>query len=568
MSRPPRPGTWPAAWRLAMTMPKAFAAGMLSWGLFHILPLLGAPLLKAVLDRLEAGPATAGRALPWVVALAGAEILRAADHYVAARVWVDGWCGFATHLRRNMLAGVVFGPGAVASRLPATSGDTTNRMRDDVEDFIWFIDTWLDTWGSAVFSAVALAVMFRIDPVVTAVGVLPLLTVTLITRLLSSRIQAWRRQLRESTGTVTGLIAEAFSAVLAVKGAGSGPAVVARVRAAGGARRQAALRDQLGTDLLQVLNASTVDLATGVVLLLTASSLREGEFSVGDLGLFIVYLGYVASTPAWFGRLMARHRQAGVSLERMASLHADGDSSTLVVGGPFDPQPARPADRPPLPARLEVRGLTALHPSSGRGVEGVDLVVGPGQLVAVTGPIGTGKTTLLRAVLGLHPRVAGEISWGGAVLDDPAQTLVPPVCAYVPQVPRLFSDTLAANIAQGTAFGPEAIADALATAALADDVAAMPDGTGTLIGPRGARLSGGQIQRAAAARAFVHRPALLVLDDLSSALDAATEDRLYDALLQPGHGSLLVVTHRPAVLERADHVLRLSAPRSAAVASR
>jgi ATP-binding cassette subfamily B protein len=204
-----------------------------------------------------------------------------------------------------------------------------------------------------------------------------------------------------------------------------------------------------------------------------------------------------------------------------------------------------------------VRGLTARHGTSGRGVEGVDLTVAPGELVVVTGPVGSGKSTLLRAILGLIPREAGTIRWNGELVEDPAHVLAPPLVAYVPQVPRLFSESLADTVLLG--LPADGLDEALTLSRLGDDVAAMPAGTATVVGPRGVRLSGGQIQRAATARALVRRPALLVVDDLSSALDVATEAELWDGLLAAGaFESALVVTHRPEVLARADRVLRLA----------
>jgi len=182
-------------------------------------------------------------------------------------------------------------------------------------------------------------------------------------------------------------------------------------------------------------------------------------------------------------------------------------------------------------------------------------VVRHGELVVVTGPVGGGKSTLLRAVLGLVPRNGGRIVWNGQVVDDPATFLVPPRVAYLPQVPRLFSETLAATVLLGL---PEQDLDeALWLACLDEDLARMPEGRGTVIGPRGLRLSGGQIQRTGAARALVRRPELLVVDDLSSALDVETEALLWERLAAGGLRTSLLVSHRPSVLERADRVVVL-----------
>jgi ATP-binding cassette subfamily B protein len=142
---------------------------------------------------------------------------------------------------------------------------------------------------------------------------------------------------------------------------------------------------------------------------------------------------------------------------------------------------------------------------------------------------------------------------------------VPPRAAYIAQTPRLFSEPLADAILLGVDAG--GLDEAVRLACLDHDVSVMPDGLGTVVGPRGVRLSGGQIQRAAAARALVRRPELLVIDDLSSALDVETEARLWRQLLDEGTAgaaALLVVSHRPSVLARAHQIVVLDSGRRAA----
>jgi ATP-binding cassette subfamily B protein len=160
---------------------------------------------------------------------------------------------------------------------------------------------------------------------------------------------------------------------------------------------------------------------------------------------------------------------------------------------------------------------------------------------------------LLQSLLGLVP-ATGEIVWNGEVVADPATFLVPPRTAYTPQVPQLFSETLEDNILLGA---EGEIVEAMRLAVLDDDLADMPDGLATRIGSRGVRLSGGQIQRTAAARMFVRRPELLVCDDLSSALDVETEAALWARVLAGGSRTVLAVSHRRAALQRADQVVVL-----------
>jgi ATP-binding cassette subfamily B protein len=171
----------------------------------------------------------------------------------------------------------------------------------------------------------------------------------------------------------------------------------------------------------------------------------------------------------------------------------------------------------------------------------------------------------LRVLLGLLPRDAGTILWNGAPVDDPATFLVPPRAAYTSQVPRLFSDTLRNNILLGLPEDRADLAAAVDLAVLAPDVAEMEEGLETVVGPRGVRLSGGQVQRAAAARMFVRAAELLVVDDLSSALDVETEQLLWERIFARGPAgrfeagaTVLAVSHRRAALRRANRIIVLA----------
>jgi ATP-binding cassette subfamily B protein len=147
-------------------------------------------------------------------------------------------------------------------------------------------------------------------------------------------------------------------------------------------------------------------------------------------------------------------------------------------------------------------------------------------------------------------------------VSDPAAFFVPPHSAYTPQAPRLFSDTLRDNLLLGLSEEHVNLAAALHSAALERDIAALDDGLETIVGARGVKLSGGQIQRAAAARMFVRDPELLVFDDLSSALDVETEHALWERLtgsvdMRRRDLTVLAVSHRRPVLRRADQIVLL-----------
>jgi ATP-binding cassette subfamily B protein len=205
-----------------------------------------------------------------------------------------------------------------------------------------------------------------------------------------------------------------------------------------------------------------------------------------------------------------------------------------------------------------VRGLTYTYPDGTPGIREVSFALERGSFTVITGRIGSGKSTLLHVLLGLLPRDGGEILWNGRPVGDAATFFVPPRSAFTPQVPHLFSDALRDNLLLGRDAEPAALARAIHAAVLEQDVRSLERGLDTRVGPRGVKLSGGQVQRAAAARMFLADADLLVMDDLSSALDAETEAELWSRLFARGRAvTCLVVSHRPAALHRADQVIVL-----------
>ena len=206
---------------------------------------------------------------------------------------------------------------------------------------------------------------------------------------------------------------------------------------------------------------------------------------------------------------------------------------------------------------LEARGLSYHYPGTQRGISDIELRIPHGSFIVVTGRVGSGKTTLLRVLLGLLPKESGEVYWNDEPIANATDFFKPPRTAYTPQIPRLFSAAVRDNILLGIPEGGADLPGAIHAAVLEQDISEMPNGLDTTIGPRGIRLSGGQAQRTAAARMFVRQPALLVFDDLSSALDVGTEHSLWERVFARKAVTCLVVTHRRAALQRADNIIVL-----------
>jgi len=563
----PPPATLRLLLQLAWHKPLLLALNVAVWLFVHASPVLAGVFMKGIFDALAGQQAAALSPWSYLALALTVDVARIGALAGGVYVWASYWADAMARMRRNLLHYLLTAPGT--RRLPDSPSEAISRFRDDVDDIGQYLEQWVDMWGLVLFTVIALAVMYRIDPLMTALICLPLLFTLLLTNALRPHIRRVRRAMREATGRVTDFLGETFNAVQAVQGAGREAALLAEFDRRNAVRRRTALTDALLAELFKSINDNMVNVATGIILLIAAGAMQRGTFSVGDFALFISFLPRLTGTISFLGAMLVQHKRTGVAFERLTTLLHDGAAETIVAPAelhlrhgppPFvDPRPAREAL-----TRLRVDGLSAHHGDGAVALGDVSFELERGSFTVVTGRVGSGKSTLVRVLMGLAPRSAGTIWWNERRIDDPASWFVPPHSAYTSQVPRLFSDTLRENVSLGSA-DPQRLERAIALAVMERDVTGLHAGLETEVGSRGVRLSGGQVQRSAAARMFMRDAELLVFDDLSSALDVETERQLWDGVfaLREGHDPVtcLVVSHRRAALERADQVIVMDAGR-------
>lgn len=467
----------------------------------------------------------------------------------------------AALFQRNAFAYVMNMPGH--RPLPQSTGEAVSRLRDDPDIVTDYMSQFKFFLSQSVFMLTALAIMARINLLMTFGVFVPILFVLVVVNFTRRRIQVYRRASREATGDVTGLIGEMFGSVEAIKVADSEERILEQFDIANDARQRATLRDTLLTETLGAVFSNVQNIALGFVLIVAAQSMSRGSFTVGDLALFVFYLGHTQWFASEVGRVLTQYRQVTVSVDRILELMPGAPvkklverNQSLLFNRPPDVPYFEKSDTHRLHS-LEARGLTYLHPDSARGISDIDLKIERGTVTVVTGRIGSGKTTLLRVLLGSLSRQAGEILWNGDPVDSPDEFLIPPRVSYTSQVPRLFSEQLRSNILLGLPEDRVDLPYSVRSAVLERDLDELEEGLETIVGPRGAKLSGGQRLRSAAARMFVRDAEMIVLDDLSSGLDVETERTLWQRLSERPETTALVVSHRHQVLRRADHVIVL-----------
>lgn len=408
-----------------------------------------------------------------------------------------------------------------------------------------------------VLAVAQFAVAVTIAPVVSSGALMAGIALALLTVPLVRR--ARRRGTQQTAGNrkIHAVVAEFLGGLKLVKSLNAQALHVHEYKTAARAMRQ----NQLATAANAFAARAVLDLGAACTLAaLVFFAVTAAELPLAQL-LVLVFV---------FARLMpalARLQQSAQQLAQTlpAYVHATDVAERLRESAESS-NPTGPAFT--LRTALTTRGVTFAYAGDGGrpALRDVDLLVPAGGFVAVMGPSGAGKSTLAHILAGLLEPCEGEIHIDGVQLAEADFPRWRTSVALVPQEPHLFHETLRTNMARAAPQASEAdLWWALELAAAADFVAHLPARLDTVVGDRGTRLSGGERQRIALAQALLRKPALLILDEATAHLDAHTERRVLDALLDsPARMTLVAMTHRTAPARRADTIVLLDTGRVAA----
>ena len=292
---------------------------------------------------------------------------------------------------------------------------------------------------------------------------------------------------------------------------------------------------------------------TGVVgvLWIGAQDVRAGVISVGTLVQFLIYSIMVAGSVAALSEIWSELQRAAGATERLIELLGAEDDVR---------DPENPVDLPsPVRGDVTFENVSFCYPSrpDTQALHGVDLKIKPGECIAVVGPSGAGKTTIIQLLQRFYDPDVGRILLDGVAINEMTKTDLRSTMAMVPQEPVVFADSAMENIRFGRLDASDAEVEAAAKAAAAHDfISALPNGYDTQLGERGVMLSGGQRQRIAIARAILRDAPVLLLDEATSALDAESERAVQDAVEALSKDrTTIIVAHRLATVKRADRIV-------------
>jgi len=506
--------------------------------------------VRSVVDELQEGFSYAGvlRQAGWVVLLASTMgVIRLASRQlifgVGRQVEVDLRQRLFEHMLRQE-------PDWIQSK---GSGEVISRATSDVENIRRLLGfAILSLTNTLLAYALTLPAMLAIDPWLTlaAVGLYPVMLSTV--RLFGGRMMRQKRAQQEELSALSNLIQEDLSGIGAIKIYGQEGAEQEAFSTRNRRYRDSAIRLARTQSTLFPLLQGISSLSVLLLLAIGSGQLEAGRLSIGGLVALILYVEQLVFPTALLGFTLNTFQTGQVSLERVEE---------LLQREPEIKDPEQYESRP-HPAnqrrgRFEARDLTVHYQGAEQNtLNGLSFCIEPGELVAVVGAVGCGKTTLARAFGRMVPLEAGQLFLDGVdVTQMPLKELRRDV-AIVPQEGFLFTSTLADNLRYGE---PEAsdqrVESAAEQARLADDVKGFPDGFKTIVGERGITLSGGQRQRTALGRALLMSAPVLVLDDALASVDNKTAAAILDSIRAQDDRTIVMISHQLSAAAACDRIL-------------
>ena len=506
--------------------------------------------VRSVVDELQEGFSYAGvlRQAGWVVLLASTMgVIRLASRQlifgVGRQVEVDLRQRLFEHMLRQE-------PDWIQSK---GSGEVISRATSDVENIRRLLGfAILSLTNTLLAYALTLPAMLAIDPWLTlaAVGLYPVMLSSV--RLFGGRMMRQKREQQEELSALSNLIQEDLSGIGAIKIYGQEGAEQEAFATRNRRYRDSAIRLAKTQSTLFPLLQGISSLSVLLLLAIGSGQLEAGRLSIGALVALILYVEQLVFPTALLGFTLNTFQTGQVSLERVEELLKR--EPKIKDPDPSDVQPHPPTERR---GRFEARGLTVHYQGAEQNtLNGLSFCIEPGELVAVVGAVGCGKTTLARAFGRMVPLEPGQLFLDGVdVTQMPLKTLRRDV-AIVPQEGFLFTSTLADNLRYGE---PEASDQRVELAAdqarLADDVKGFPDGFGTIVGERGITLSGGQRQRTALGRALLMSAPVLVLDDALASVDNNTAAAILDSIRAQDDRTIVMISHQLSAAAACDRIL-------------
>ena len=430
------------------------------------------------------------------------------------------------------------------------SGDVISRATSDVENIRRLLGfAILSLTNTLLAYSLTLPAMLTIDPWLTLAAIAPYPVMLTVVRLFGGRMMKQQRRQQEDLSGLSDLIQEDLSGIGAIKIYGQEASEQEAFSQRNRSYRNSAIRLARTRSTLFPLLEGLSSISLLLLLALGSGKLSDGSLTTGGLVALVFYVQQLVFPTALLGFTLNTFQTGQVSLERVEE---------LLRRQPLIRDSAQPLHvTQPSAGRLEARGLRIRYDGAERDtLNGLDFCIEPGELVAVVGPIGCGKTTLARAFGRMVPVPDGQLFLDGMDINRLPLNQLRGDIAMVPQEGFLFTSTLADNLRYGEPGAADAQVELAAKRArLADDVRGFPEGFATIVGERGITLSGGQRQRTALGRALLVSAPVLVLDDALASVDNNTAAAILESIRAQDGRTIVMISHQLSAAAACDRIL-------------
>jgi ABC-type multidrug transport system fused ATPase/permease subunit len=431
------------------------------------------------------------------------------------------------------------------------TGYLMSRLSSDVQGLSWFFSSSLVYIATSMIRLVGgVVLLFYLEWRLALVSLVVLPGLVLTVRYFSNKLYVLGHHGMEQQAQISRQMQESLSATSLIKAFSSEKSTLERIRTEWQTAIQISMEQTTISALANLAIGAMPDIASGIVLLVGGYLTIIGQWTLGSLLAFLAYLGYVYGPALYLATANMQLQSALASLERISVLFDIVPEENLATSEVIHR----------LRGEVDFKDVSFAYNPQEPVLKDVSFHVDPGNQIAIVGPSGVGKTTLVSLILRFYKPTQGEILFDGRPAQEYEVKSLRKRIGYVSQSPLLLSGTILENLRYGDPdASEEQVMRATQVAGIHDFITSLPQGYQSLVGERGVNLSEGQKQRLSLARGLIKDPDILVLDEPTSALDSLVEKSIFDALPNFFQGkTLFVVAHRLSTVQNTDCILLLN----------